>query len=282
MNEIKIGCGWWGFREKQLKEHLEICNHFGFKAFELGIGNEFLPTIRMESNDADLEKVMQLTAQHSVATPWATIENDFTYANRLKHDQMVEHALATIQIAKQLNVKYLRLFAGFAKAEDINTKIYQQVIEAFAICAEKCQLYDIQISIETHGQIEWRDGIAFHHNTISTDPIFLEKMMKDLPVNVGFNYDPGNIKAVRPDDKGYCLDILNDRINYCHLKDWKRKDGGWVAAAIGEDDIDYQTLIPRMKFDGTFLIEYEPLDDLTEGIQRSVDYLSESGFILKY
>ena len=29
-----------------------------------------------------------------------------------------------------------------------------------------------------------------------------------------------------------------------------------------------------MKFDGVYLIEYEPLEDPEDGIQRSLDYLS--------
>ena len=31
-----------------------------------------------------------------------------------------------------------------------------------------------------------------------------------------------------------------------------------------------------MSFDGVYLIEYEPLEDPTEGIQRSLDYLHKT------
>ena len=48
---------------------------------------------------------------------------------------------------------------------------------------------------------------------------------------------------------------------------------GWIACAIGDDDLDYEPLLRDTKFDGVFLIEYEPLEDPLEGIRRSLDYL---------
>ena len=81
------------------------------------------------------------------------------------------------------------------------------------------------------------------------------------------------VKAVNPDDKMCLLELLNDRINYCHLKDWSRRGQGWVAGAIGDDDLDYQPIFEQLKFDGICQIEYEPLEDTEDGIQRSLNYL---------
>ena len=57
------------------------------------------------------------------------------------------------------------------------------------------------------------------------------------------------------------------------MKDWSRQGEGWVAVAIGDDNLDYTPLFERMSFSGVYLIEYEPLHDCEEGIQRSLDYL---------
>ena len=59
-------------------------------------------------------------------------------------------------------------------------------------------------------------------------------------------------------------------------KDSRKSGDGWVACAIGDDDLDYKPIFERMSFDGVYLIEYEPLEDPTEGIQRSLDYLHKT------
>ena len=50
---------------------------------------------------------------------------------------------------------------------------------------------------------------------------------------------------------------------------------GWVAGAIGDDNLDYQPIFEHLNFAGVCQIEYEPLEDTEEGIQRSLDYLQE-------
>lgn len=279
---LKVGCGWWGFREMPIKKHLEICKEFGFKTLEFGIGDELPSTIPLHADESYINNIKALAREYGIQMPFVTVENDFTLSDKAQHQNMLEHVLEAIKTASKFEVSHIRIFAGFSPAEEITETIYQQVIAAFEECATLCSKHNIQISIETHGSIEHKNGVAFHQNTISTDPKFLERLMKDLPAGVGFNYDPGNIKVVRPSDKTYCLDIINDRINYCHLKDWKRKDRGWEAAAIGDDDLDYATHLPKINFDGIYQIEYEPLEDLTDGIARSLHYLEKIGYTINY
>ena len=98
--------------------------------------------------------------------------------------------------------------------------------------------------------------------------------MREVPPGVGFNWDPGNLKAADPADDRYAADLLAGRITYCHLKDWRRTAGdGWVACAPGDDAIDYGRLLPAAGFDGVYLIEYEPLEDTLDGLTRSLAYL---------
>ena len=101
-----------------------------------------------------------------------------------------------------------------------------------------------------------------------------------MPLKMGINYDPGNIKAAEANSANLHLPLLNHRINYCHLKDWKRQGQGWVACAVGDDDLNYGTLIQKMRFDGVYLIEYEPLHDIEDGIRRSLQNLRSAGIAL--
>ena len=100
-----------------------------------------------------------------------------------------------------------------------------------------------------------------------------ERLLREIPPTVSFNYDPGNLKAADPSDDRYAADLLAGRVNYCHLKDWRRKGAGWVACAPGDDSIDYRRLLPVPDFTGVYLIEYEPLEDTVDGLRRSLAYL---------
>jgi len=256
---------------------LDICKQFGFKILEIGIGDDLSSNFSTDLNEGKINEVKSFADQFDISLPFATVENDFTLTDIEDHNKMIDHVIIAIKQAVLFKVSHIRLFIGFLPAEYVTNKIYSQAVDAIKRCSLLCSEFNILISIETHGRITHKKGVALHQNTISTDPKFLERLMKDLPKNVGFNYDPGNIKAVRPEDKSYCLDIINERINYCHLKDWKRKDGGWEAVAIGDDDLDYTRILEKMIFDGIYLIEYEPLQDLKNGINRSLNYLTSIG-----
>ena len=125
-----------------------------------------------------------------------------------------------------------------------------------------------------------RDGAAHHVHTVSTDRSSVARLVRELPARVGFNFDPGNLKAVAPADKSFLVDLLNNRINYCHLKDWRHAGTGWLAGAPGDDDLDYGTLLPQLRYDGVYLIEYEPTADVEAGLQRSLDYFRRIGMEL--
>ena len=66
------------------------------------------------------------------------------------------------------------------------------------------------------------------------------------------------------------------------MKEWEQRGEGWVACAIGDDAGDYGPLFEERIFEGVYLIEYEPLEDSEDGIQRSLDYLGKvsPGFTL--
>ncbi len=280
--KIKVGCGWWGFRELGFSSQLDIAARFGFHNLEIGIGDEFRATFPMDTTDVSAGLAVRAGLERGLAFTYATAENDFTLGDAKRHGAMVAHALEVVRIAGLFGVSNLRLFAGFTPASEVTESRYRQVVDAFLWILDRCRPLGISIGIETHGKISWKDGVARHENTISTDPAYLERLLRDLPEEIGFNFDPGNIKAVWPDRQDCFVSLLAGRINYCHLKDWVEKDGGWVAAAIGDGTLDYGSLIPEIAFDGIYLIEYEPLVDLEAGIQRSLAHLRGLGYKLDF
>ena len=189
---------------------------------------------------------------------------------------MLEKVLSQIKAGAACGASHVRLFAGFTPLEQMTEVSWGRMLQAFARCDALCQELGLLIAIETHGAIKFDStGAAIHSHTASTQREALSKLMAGLPERIGFNYDPGNLKPLADDDALLRLDLIDERINYCHLKDWRKSGEGWVACAIGDDDLDYKPILERMSFDGIYLIEYEPLEDPKEGIQRSLDYLQK-------
>ena len=275
-NQILVGCGEWGFREMPLEEHFRIASKFGFKYLEFGIGGGQPGRLSEQPSSSEVESFLALSRQYQLQTPFCCLENDFTLADPAQHEAMLTKVLQQLRVAADCRATHVRLFAGFTPLQQIDEPRWQRLLAAFRICHDLCQQLGMQIAIETHGMLTFQpDGSAAHTSTVTTSATGLARLLDELPPQVGINYDPGNIKAAEPDVADLHLGLLNDRINYCHLKDWHRTPTGWQACAIGDDDLDYQPLLANMTFDGVYLIEYEPLEDPQEGIQRSLDYLNK-------
>lgn len=266
-----------------MEEHFRISAAFGFRFLEFGIGGGQPGRLPDKPGQEDVAEFRALGERCGISTPFCCLENDFTLASQVEHEAMVEKVVGQIRSAHACGATHVRLFAGFTPAAEMTEETWQRTINAFERCDGLCFELGIEIAIETHGALEFQeDGSAVHINSITTDRDCLARLLEELPPRVGFNYDPGNIRAVSPADHRYCLDLLNDRINYCHLKDWHPRGPGWVACAIGDDELDYGPVFEQMKFEGVYLIEYEPLEDPEDGIQRSLDYLARvaPGFTL--
>lgn len=278
--KIKIGCGEWGFRELPMEEHFEICKNFGFKYMEIGIGGGVSGRLPGKMTQADIDSFITLRDQYDIKTPFCCLENDFTLPEAKVHAENLKNCLEQMEMASKLGCTHIRLFAGFTPYTEITEAIWERMFSAFEKAEALASSLDMLISIETHGKIDVVDNTAVHIHTVTTHRDGIKRLLTALPEKVGFNYDPGNIKAANPDDKRYAIDLLNSRINYCHLKDWTYKGPGFIAGAPGDDDLDYASLLPQMGFNGVYLIEYEPTEDLIDGINRSLKYLRSLGELI--
>lgn len=280
-HQLRVGCGEWGFRNLPMWEHFEIAASFGFRELEFGIGGGQTGRLPEEPSAADIAAFRQLVETSGITTPGCCIENDFTLPDAAAHSAAVAKAIAQARVAAACGARQVRIFAGFTPYAEMDEAIWKRLFEAILTCDRELEMLGLTVAIETHGAIQWNaDGSATHIHTATTHRDGLTRLLTELPDRIGFNYDPGNIRAAEPGDTRYAVDLLAGRITYCHLKDWVRSGAGWTAAAVGDapDGIDWADLLSRTGFDGTHLIEYEPLGDTLAGIERSVKYLESIGF----
>ncbi|QNN22830.1 sugar phosphate isomerase/epimerase [Planctomycetales bacterium ZRK34] len=244
---------------------------------EFGIGGGQAGRLPAELSLSQIDAFVDLGERHHIQTPFCCLENDFTLPAADDHDRMLRQTLEQIEQAGDCGATHVRLFAGFTPAAAMTEPVWRRLLDALHLCDDLCRALHMTLAIETHGRITVQNGAAHHEHTVTTDRTGLQRLLDELPPTVTFNYDPGNLKAVAPDDTRYGLDLLDARIDYCHLKDWRRRGEGWEAVAIGDDDLDYATLLKQMTYRGVYLIEYEPTEDVEAGIQRSLEYLTRCG-----
>jgi sugar phosphate isomerase/epimerase len=257
-----------------MTEWFDLAAGFGFKYLEFGIGGGHLGRLPEAPTAGDVATFRRLADRHGVTTHYCCLENDFTRPDAGEHDAHVGKVLAQLPAAADCGARVVRLFAGFTPADEMTEAIWGRLIQALATSAEAAAKRGMRIAIETHGAITpLPDGSLAHRPTVSTRRDALARLLREMPAQIGFNFDPGNLKAADPTDRRYAADLLAGRINYCHMKDWRRVGDGWVACAPGDDDLDYAALFPIEGFDGVYLIEYEPLEDTEDGLRRSLAYL---------
>jgi len=271
---LTLGCGEWGFRNRALVEWIPLAASLGFRHLEFGIGGGWPGRLPDAPTPADVATFRRLAERHHVTTRYCCLENDFIRPDADEHAVQLRKVLAQLPAAADCGAQFVRLFAGFTHYKHMTEAIWTRLLSALEACEQAASAGRVAIAIETHGAIDHLPGgVAIHHHTISTHRDGLTRLLREMPSVIAFNYDPGNLKAADPTDRRYAFDLLAGRINYCHMKDWKRFEEGWLACAPGDDDLDYRSLLPIPGYTGVYLIEYEPLEDTIDGIQRSLSYL---------
>jgi sugar phosphate isomerase/epimerase len=271
---VIVGLGEWGLHYRTIEDHCRIARNFDLRYLELGIGGDFPGRIQRDTGQQEIDNLLTCLNDYGIKAPLVVLENDFTLEDSEQLRKMKERVAHDIRLASRLGASHVRLFTGFELASAMTEERWVSMLEAFARMEEFCSQLDMVISIETHGRNTQVNNGFIHEHTTSTDWNSLQRLLLELPSSVGFNFDPGNLKAVDPSRPltDYAK-LLGDRINYCHLKDWKRIEDYWVACAPGDDDLNYEELLKVVPFQGVYLIEYEQVHDVVEGIGRSLNYL---------
>lgn len=270
---MNFGNASWGFRETPLEEQLKITRYMGLNVLELGIANAE-NDIPLDADNTDLENVVRLFEKYGIDLLCAATGNDFS--NGTKDD--VPKLKRVIDICKFLGMKYLRIFAGFSPVEDVIGNRWDTMIECLKEVGVYAEKQKITLTIETHGGVNgFDDGSVEHFLSTSTEPAALCKMMTELPEYIMLNFDPANLWAVGIEHPEEIYLKFKDRIAISHFKDFVTVDGGHIKpAACGDSDMNWERILAAMSdFDGFALFEYENVEDITDGLLRSYNYIKE-------
>ena len=266
---MKFGNAAWGFRETPLEEQFKITSGMGLGELELGIANA--PNDLSEyADDAELEEIKKLSAKYGVGISCAATGNDFTTGSG-----DIGKIKRVTDICERLDVKYLRIFAGFTALKDVCGEVFERMIKALCEVCEYAEGKNVVPVIETHGGVNaFSDGVE-HFASATTDPDSLKRILSLLPDNARICFDPANLYAVGVKDPEEFYLSLADKTAYAHFKDFKKLPSGHLKPSFcGDSDMDWGKILGVMKdFDGICLFEYENTEDIEDGLKKSYDYI---------
>ena len=271
---MKYGCAAWGFRETPLEEQLKITRDFGFKYLELGIANAE-KDIPADADRDTLEQVKNLYKKYGVELLCGATGCDFTVD---KKDCLanVEKIKKVIDLCQYLGIKYVRIFSGFSPCGEVVGEKWDTMINCLNEIADYSSNTNVIPVIETHGGVDGYDDGVVHFKSTSAEKESVKKLVTQLSDRIKFVYDPANLYAVGYNPAEF-YEIIKNKTAYAHFKDFAPlKSGHILPAACGESSMDWKDIFKAMEgFEGPVFIEYENVEDVREGIKRSIDYLNK-------
>lgn len=267
---MRIGNAAWGLRETPLRRQLEMTAEMGLELLELSIAGYNKDFLQLDATPAQKREVLKMFGECGLKPECACTGNDFT-GNDVP--AQVEKVRKVIDIAADLGIGYLRIFAGFSSDSVVFGERFDHMIAALkevAVHSAKRQVIPV---VETHGGVAENNGALVHFASVTTRS---DHWRLILETGVSINYDPANLAAVGALDPISFYHDFHHQIKYMHLKDFRSVPGGVVPVACGEGRLDWKKLMHAINgFSGPALIEYELPGDVEDGLKRSLKFLNQ-------
>lgn len=272
------GTAWYGFRELTASNYFSIAATLGLTSVEIPMYWQVV-----EDNLFDLRRTDDLlrladkagvrmhagVAAIELSTPFdirgLPIGEDWVAFNKIL-------AKRVIDVSAALELQVVRLVEPNVEPE--NLAVAETYLEAYGIA-----LRDLGDYAEQRGLLV----VAENYGTTAKQM----RMLLDVAdhTNVGTLFDPCNYARIG-DDPVDALNLIGDKILYCHLKDTRDNDSRasdelfpgsrWQpSVAVGHGDIDWHTLLPALAsiYSGVAVIECEMPDDVVAATTQSRDLL---------
>jgi sugar phosphate isomerase/epimerase len=175
--------------------------------------------------------------------------------------QMIEHTIATTELAVRYKVKVSRIFSGGNVPEGRTfDECVAAVVKCLRVAADHAEKRGIRLAIESHGKFGCDLGGMVQ---------ILDKVGSP---NLGVTLDTANFYSNGVDPIEAIRRITPGRIFHTHLKDITLK-GERRGTAVGEGDLDFRAILTELSkggYAGWYCIEYEGKEDPDTGLRKSI------------
>ena len=109
----------WGFRETPLEKQLQITRAMGLGLLELSIAGHKNDVLQLDSSSSTIIRVGKLFKDYGIKLTCASAGNDFTLSQKEDNFKQLENLKKVMDIASELGVENLRIFAGFSPVGEV-------------------------------------------------------------------------------------------------------------------------------------------------------------------
>jgi sugar phosphate isomerase/epimerase len=257
------------YHSYSLEEALDGIARAGFTSVELTSVPGWTEHVRRDSDDAEIERVKGLLAQHGLTAVSLAGHSD------LVSDEGVAEFRKALNIARKLGLTKVTTSTG-GHADTSGGSLDEQrdaFLERIRPLADEAARDGIEICLETHGGL------------LATGQISKALIADIGKPNIGINYDPGNVihyGGVRPEED---LPGAADKVVHMHVKDQIGGVGVWNFPTVGTGEVDFASLFETLEkagFDGPCSIEIEfqgepwpALADVDKAMADSYSYVRQ-------
>ena len=205
-------------------KQFEVLDKLNMKYFEVrGVDGKNISTLSEEEVFKLKEKMEQHGIQvSSIGSPIGKVKLEEPFEEHFELFKKV------VEIAKNLNTKYIRMFSFYHDGGDVWTE------------EERAE-----VLVRLRKMIEYareQDIILLHENEKDIYGDTAERcadLMKELHCeNFKAVFDPANFVQCKQDNK-YAYELLKDYIAYVHIKDARYADNKVVPAGMGDGEVPY-------------------------------------------
>lgn len=262
---MRLAANTWCYRELTAEASIKRIACLGFRGVEM-VAHAPCWHVDTLFTPQEVETVRGLLAEKELELVAISPATDYLQFDPEGQRQQIEHTNAMTDLAVKLGAPVSRIFSGGSVPEG---RTWQECVDAAVRCLQVCAAHaedsGILLAIESHG--------AFGCDLAALEAI-LEAV--DSP-NLGITLDTANF-LVSGIDPVEATRRLAERIVHTHLKDAKRSQAGWECVALGEGDVDFNTifsLLASSEYDGWHCVEYEGSEDPDVGLGKSLRCLKQ-------
>jgi len=246
MDIQRISACTYPLREKPYDYALRVLADSGVYRADLWGRDPHFPELPTDEQLAAIEETSAATGV-AIANLGSYPGADFDSDDRAERDAELKKMHITIDAAKRLGARSIRVLPGHGEAPAIIDRIAPLMAES----AEHAEEAGIYLGMENH-----RGSIAGNPD----DALRLCEAVGSK--HFGVLYEPCNLWHAGVDYRE-ALDRFSDWIVHVHIKDGRRTDDGFERVQLGEGDVDVQWVVNAMEgigYDGDYALEYEIAD----------------------